>query len=159
MTNGSGGPRAFWEREHGSAPASSAAAPRGPLASPARREPTGLRELSAPPPTDPAQPPGAPAPAGPPARVGGAVAALVVAVLSVAGPALMVYLEYWFFLLAVNLPGIGFGIAALTRLADPAAVERYIRYTWACTFAYAALFVLFTIPLAVIFAVMFLLTY
>ncbi|OKI21023.1 hypothetical protein A6A08_21870 [Nocardiopsis sp. TSRI0078] len=103
-------------------------------------------------------PPEAPPPSAPPARVGGAVAALVVAVLTVAGPALMVYLDFWFFLLVVNVPGIGFGIATLRKLPDPVEVERYIRYTWACTFAYAILFVLFTIPVVVLFMMMLLLT-
>ncbi|MFD6950171.1 hypothetical protein ACFWGT_08705 [Nocardiopsis sp. NPDC060348] len=86
------------------------------------------------------------------------MAALVVAVLTVAGPALMVYLDFWFFLLVVNVPGIGFGIATLRKLPDPVEVERYIRYTWACTFAYAILFVLFTIPVVVLFMMMLLLT-
>lgn len=149
--NGGNGPRAFWEREPGSTRRSM---PSASPAAPARRpEPAGPwgTPATAPPPTDPLAPSGAPPPSEPPARVGGAVAALVVAVLTVVGPGLMIYLGFWFFLLAVNLPGIGFGVATLTKLPDPAEVERYIRYTWACTFIYVALFVVFVIPVAVLF--------
>lgn len=149
--NGGNGPRAFWEREPGSTRRSM---PSGSPAAPARRPgPAGPwgAPATAPPSTDPLAPSGAPPPSEPPARVGGAVAALVVAVLTVVGPGLMIYLGFWFFLLAVNLPGIGFGVATLTKLPDPTEVERYIRYTWACTFIYVALFVVFVIPVAVLF--------
>lgn len=90
--------------------------------------------------------------------MGGAVAALVVAVLSLAGPVLMAYWGLWFFLVALNLPGVGFGIVALRKVPDPAGVEQYIRYTWACTFAYVTLFALFVIPLAALTLMVFLLT-
>ncbi|NKY96420.1 hypothetical protein [Nocardiopsis alborubida] len=91
--------------------------------------------------------------------MGGAVAALVVAVLSAAGSILMMYLGFWFFLLAVNVPGVWFGISTLRGLSDPERVERYIRYTWACNFSYFALFVLFLIPVAVLAMMMLLFTY
>ncbi|MEU0491107.1 hypothetical protein ABZ249_17920 [Nocardiopsis sp. NPDC006139] len=127
MPGRSGGPRDFWEREQGGAlrPAAPvrAAAPAAPAA-------------YAPPPAHPAA---APAPTGPPARVGGTVAALVVAVLSLAPPLLGAYLGLWFLLLGANIPGIALAIVALTKVPDAPEVERYLRYTWACNLAYGLL--------------------
>ncbi|MBR8742567.1 hypothetical protein DSY14_12645 [Nocardiopsis sp. MG754419] len=92
------------------------------------------------------------APSGPPARVGGAVAALVVAVLTLAVPALGLALGLWFFVLVANVPGIVLGIMALRRVPDAVEVEKYIRYTWACNFAYVALSVVFAVPVLVLAA-------
>lgn len=91
-------------------------------------------------------PAGTPRPSGPPARVGGAVAALVVALLTLLVPILGVSLGLWFFILVTNVPGIVLGIMALVKIPDAVEVERYIRYTWACTFAYTALSVVFLVP-------------
>ncbi len=186
--NGGGGPKAFWERKHGYAPGSAhgggpgrpassapfrmpgapgSPGPAGPAGAPGAPGPpgpgghaTGPLMGSASPPAAPtgAIPPWAVPPAAPPARVGGAVAALVVAVLSVAASILMMYLGFWFFLLAVNVPGVWFGIATLRGLPDPERVERYIRYTWTCNFAYFALFVLFLVPVVVLAMVMLMFT-
>lgn len=144
MNSGRGGPKAFWEREHGStlgaslpsqAPHSGRpASPSGPPPSPG----------TVPPPTPYA--PGSPQPTGPPARVGGAVAALAVALLTLLGPALGLSLGLTFFLLATNIPGIALGIVALVKIPNAPEVERFIRYTWACNFAYAALTGLLLIP-------------
>ncbi len=166
--NGGGGPRAFWERKHGftlgSPPPGGGAIPERPAPS----EPFRLSGTSGParPPEHPfpssAPPgpfPGTPPPSGPPARVGGAVAALVVSVLTVVGPGLMAYLGFWFFLLAVNVPGICFGIAALRAVPDAERVERHIRGAWACVFAYVALFVLFMIPIVFLAVMMTLFAY
>ena len=72
MIGGSNDPRAFWEREQEFTLGTAAPAP------PSR--PTPAARPMAPGPTT--QPPGTPAPSAPPARVGGAVAALVVAFLT-----------------------------------------------------------------------------
>ncbi|MFW6638769.1 hypothetical protein ACOALZ_01860 [Nocardiopsis algeriensis] len=136
---GSGGPRAFWEREQGPVPRPGLPSPpRGPYGSP---PPAGTRSASHPEYGSP--------PAGPPARVGGAVAALVVAVLSlVALVAFTVWSELWFLLLAANAPGVALGITALLKIPDAPEVERYIRYTWACNFAYMAVLAVFLVSLA-----------
>lgn len=91
-------------------------------------------------------PPDTPRPSGPPARVGGAVAALVVALCTLVVPILGVSLGLWFFVLVTNVPGIVLGILALVKIPNAVEVERYIRYTWACTFAYTALSVVFLVP-------------
>ncbi|MFC6432078.1 hypothetical protein ACFQBR_26070 [Nocardiopsis tropica] len=139
--SGQGGPKAFWEREQGSTLGS--VRPPGPAgpSRPASGGPFGHR-----PGPRPGAGPGA-GPTGPPARLGGAVAALVAALLSLVVPVLGLYLGMWFFLLVANLPGIGFGVMAVRRYPDAAEVERHLRYAWACNFAYAALSVVFFIPL------------
>ncbi|GHC78106.1 hypothetical protein GCM10007079_15770 [Nocardiopsis terrae] len=156
-------PRAFWERSGTSVPGTGPPAGAPPVgapaapAQPARPTPAGY-------PAGPAYPAAAPppafrqgpAPSGPPPRVGGAVAALVVAVCTLAIPVLGVSLGLWFFVLTANVPGVVLGILALVRIPDTAAVERYIRYTWACTFAYTALAVVFLVPVIAL-AVLFLL--
>ncbi|MFD0804432.1 hypothetical protein ACFQZU_24365, partial [Streptomonospora algeriensis] len=93
--------------------------------------------------TDSAAPPGArfPPPSEPPARVGSAVAALVCALLTLLCPLLFFVLGFPVLTLLVNVPAIAFGIVALTRLSEPMEVERYIRYTWACTLVYLVLMV------------------
>jgi hypothetical protein len=91
-------------------------------------------------------PVGVPLPSGPPPRVGGAVAALVVALFTLVVPALGIALDLWFFILVANIPGIVLGIIALVKIPDAVEVERYIRYTWACTFVYTALSVVFLVP-------------
>lgn len=93
-----------------------------------------------------------PVSSGPPPRVGGAVAALVVAVLTLLVPVLGVQMGLWFYLLIANVPGIVLGIKALRSIPDAAEVERYIRYTWACNFTYTALSVVFLIPLLILSA-------
>ncbi|WP_116246197.1 hypothetical protein [Nocardiopsis sp. FIRDI 009] len=85
--------------------------------------------------------------------MGGAVAALVVAVLTLAIPALGVSLGLWFFLLLTNIPGIGLGVTALAKVPDTAEVERFLRYTWACNLAYVAMSVVFLVPVLVLVAV------
>ena len=141
--SGQGGPKAFWEREQGSTlgsvrPTGAVGAPAAPPAGP----PTvGL------PSREHLRPAG---PTGPPARLGGAVAALVAALLSLVVPALGLYLGMWFFLLVANLPGIGFGIMAVVRNPDASEVERFLRYSWACNFAYAVLSVVFLIPIMIL---------
>ncbi|MET9712689.1 hypothetical protein ACFW3Z_19850 [Nocardiopsis alba] len=89
-------------------------------------------------------------PSGPPPRVGGAVAALVVAMLTLVVPILGFSMGLWFFIVLANVPGIVMGVMALKRVPDTEAVERYIRYTWGCTFAYTALYVVFAIPVLVL---------
>ncbi|MFL1376214.1 MULTISPECIES: hypothetical protein [unclassified Nocardiopsis] len=136
MPGGSGSPRDFWEREQGAsrrsvapAPARTparAAAPAGPAAPAAYTRPY-------------AYPPADPPPTGPPPRVGGTVAALVVAALTLVPPLLGVYLGLWFLLLGSNIPGIALAIVALTKVPDTDEVERYLRYTWACNLAYGLL--------------------
>ncbi|WP_369800920.1 hypothetical protein [Nocardiopsis sp. NRRL B-16309] len=135
-------PRDFWEKGRGGG----AGAPR-PLGSMPSGTPRPAR------PTELAVP-AEPRPTGPPPRVGGAVAALVVSVLTLAVPILGVSLGFWFFLLVTNVPGIGFGIAALTKIPDEAAVERFLRYTWACNFAYLVLSVVFLVPVMVLVLMM-----
>ncbi|WP_338036968.1 hypothetical protein [Nocardiopsis ganjiahuensis] len=152
-------PRDFWERGRASVPGSGlsastpAASAQAPAAAPARQP--------APAPVHPAAPsyvlpPEPPRPSGPPARVGGAVAALVVALCTLLIPILGVSLGLWFFVLVTNVPGIVLGILALVKIPDAVEVERYIRYTWACTFAYIALSVVFLVPVIAL-AVLFLL--
>ncbi|GAB3439100.1 hypothetical protein GCM10027570_02960 [Streptomonospora sediminis] len=87
----------------------------------------------------PAPMPRFPPPSQPPARVGSAVAALLCAVLTLLFPLLFLALGFPVLTLLVNVPAIAFGIVALTRTGDPMEVERFIRYTWACTFVYLAL--------------------
>lgn len=99
--------------------------------------------------SEPRSAPAAPGPSGPPARVGGAVAALVVAGLTLIVPALGLSLGLWFFVLVANVPGVILGIMALWRIPDAVQVERYIRFTWACNFAYVALSVVFVVPVIV----------
>ncbi len=149
MQRGSGSPRDFWEREQGSALRSVAPAP-------GRTAPA--RGVSAPPRglAPQAVPAVGPVPAGPPARVGGTVAALVVAVLTLLPPLLGAYLGVWFVLLGSNVPGIVLGVIALAKVPDADEVERYLRYTWACNLAYAALcvpvmlIVLFVLAMALV---------
>ncbi|MFJ9555816.1 hypothetical protein ACIRPH_18520 [Nocardiopsis sp. NPDC101807] len=140
--SGQGGPKAFWEREQGSTLGSvrppDASGPR--TAHPSRPAAGGSFGHRPGPHTGVG-------PTGPPARLGGAVAALVAALLSLVVPVLGLYLGMWFFLLVANLPGIGFGVMAVRRYPDAAEVERHLRYAWACNFAYAALSVVFFIPL------------
>lgn len=165
-TNGGGGPSAFWEREQGStlgaAPSWRGAdpnrsAPSAPVPAlgrsgpPREAVPRHPGPFSPEPAPDPAFAPGPPRPGAPPARVGGAAAALTVAVLSSAGPVLMAFLGFWFFLLAVNLPGLYFGVTALRAVPDAERVEQRIRYTWACNFSYFALFVVFMVPVMILF--------
>lgn len=88
--------------------------------------------------------------------MGGAVAALLVAVCTLVIPALGMYVGLWFFVLVTNFPGIILGIMALVKIPDTVEVERYIRYTWACTFAYTALSVVFLVPVIAL-AILFLL--
>lgn len=136
---GGSDPRAFWEREQGFTLGPTTPTPTSgpvPPAPPRAPEPT-------------ASPADTPAPSAPPARVGGAVAALVVALLTWSVPALGVYLGLWFYLLVANFPGLGFAIVALSKIPDAPEVERFIRYTWACNFAYIGLSVLFLIPILV----------
>ena len=162
-------PKDFWERGRGSVPGAGmpvssppvsaqvpAAAPTGqpaPAPGARRTEPAVQRYAVAP---SYVLPPGTPRPSGPPARVGGAVAALVVALCTLVVPILGVSLGLWFFLLVTNVPGIVLGILALIKIPDAVEVERYIRYTWACTFAYTALSVVFLVPVVAL-AVLFLL--
>ncbi|MFE1167262.1 hypothetical protein [Nocardiopsis sp. NPDC058789] len=82
--------------------------------------------------------------------MGGAVAALLVAVSTLVVQVLGVALGLWFFVLFANVPGIVLGVMALTKVPDTDAVERYIRYTWTCTFAYTAFSVVFLLPVMVI---------
>lgn len=98
--------------------------------------------------------PGAPPPSGPPPRVGGAVAALVVAFLTWTVPILGITMGLWFYVLVANVPGVAFAVTALTKLPHTSEVERFIRYTWACNFVYIALSVIFAVPLAVLFIMM-----
>ncbi|WP_370013356.1 hypothetical protein [Nocardiopsis sp. Huas11] len=140
MDRAQNSPRDFWEK--GSGAGGGAPRPLGGAPRPAR-------------PPGPGAAPGLvvptePRPTGPPPRVGGAVAALVVALLTLAVPVLGVSLGFWFFLLVTNVPGIGFGIAALTKIPDEAAVERFLRYTWACNFAYLVLSVVFLVPVMIL---------
>lgn len=137
MQRGSGGPRDFWEREQGSAlrPAAPAARPASAPAAPApvarTRPPAGRPQ---------AGPFAGPPPQGPPARVGGTVAALVVAVLILLPPVLLgLSTGLWFLCLGANVPGVALAIVALAKVPDADEVERYLRYTWACNLAYAVL--------------------
>ncbi|GAB2508047.1 hypothetical protein [Nocardiopsis aegyptia] len=131
-------PRDFWEKGRGTG----AGAPRPlggvPSGAPRAARPSRLAV------------PDEPRPTGPPPRVGGAVAALVVSLLTLAVPILGISLGFWFFVLVTNVPGIGFGIAALTKIPDEAAVERFLRYTWACNLAYVVLSVVFLVPVMVL---------
>ncbi|HIY40831.1 MAG TPA: hypothetical protein H9836_06840, partial [Candidatus Nocardiopsis merdipullorum] len=72
MIGGSNDPRAFWEREQEFTLGTAVPAP---SSRPTPSRPTSTAQPMAPGPTT--QPPGTPAPSAPPARVGGAVAALV----------------------------------------------------------------------------------
>ncbi len=83
-----------------------------------------------------------PPPCGPPARVGSAVAALVGAILTLAFPIVFLVIGEPLLFLLMNIPGIAFGVMGLTKIADPAEVERHIGYTWACTLTYVALVVI-----------------
>ncbi|MBB6173796.1 hypothetical protein HNR23_003856 [Nocardiopsis mwathae] len=83
-----------------------------------------------------------PAPCGPPARVGSAVAALVGAILTLVFPIFFLVVGEPLLFLLMNIPGIVLGILGLTKTADPAEVERSIGHTWACTLAYIALVVI-----------------
>jgi hypothetical protein len=148
MQGGSGSPRDFWEREQGAARRSVAPAPARP-ASPAGPAPAAHARPYTP---TGAHPPAEPRPTGPPARVGGTVAALVVAVLTLIPPLLGVYLGLWFLLLGSNIPGIVLAIVALTRIPDTAEVERYLRYTWACNLAYGLLGVPVTVIVLFVYA-------
>lgn len=136
-------PRTFWERGRTSIPVT--APPRRPVGAPpsslaapeSRRTPTG---------------PDVSGPTGPPPRVGGAVAALVVAILTLAVPLLGLYMGLWFFVLVANVPGVVLGVKALRRIPDTDEVERYIRYTWVCNLIYTALSVVFLVPLLILTA-------
>lgn len=147
VISGQGGPRAFWEREQGSTLGS--VLPSKAAGTPAATAPASARPRTDRPPGH-FGPPAPTGPTGPPARLGGAVAALVAGILTLVVPALGLYLGMWFFLLVANLPGIGFGIVAVLRNPDAAEVERYLRYAWACNFAYVALSVVFLIPIMVL---------
>ena len=148
-------PRAFWERGRTSVPGSAAPA-EGPRRT-ASAPPAAHRPAAYPPTAPPMEPvPWNPRPPGPPARVGGAVAALVVAIGTLVIPAFGMYLGLWFFALTANLPGIALGIFALVKIPDADEVDRYIRYTWACTFVFLALSAVFLVPVVVL-AVLFLL--
>lgn len=145
MNGGSGNPRAFWEREQGFTLGAAAPTPTA--------RPTSPTQQPSQPPTVPgptAYPPGTVPPSAPPARVGGAVAALVVAFLTWIVPALGLYLGLWFYVLVANFPGVAFAIAALVKVPNAPEVERFIRYTWACNFAYIGLSVLFLIPILIV---------
>ncbi|MEU3019767.1 MULTISPECIES: hypothetical protein [unclassified Nocardiopsis] len=82
--------------------------------------------------------------------MGGAVAALLVAVGTLVVPVLGLALGLWFFVLFSNVPGIVLGVLALTKIPDTDEVERFIRYTWASTFAYTAFSVVILLPVMVI---------
>lgn len=153
------GPRDFWERDpnpvlrpsegpHKTGPppaqGSSASAHMAPPAPHTTQPAPGATEL----------PPGTPPPSGPPPRVGGAVAALVVALLTWTVPLLGITMGLWFYILVANMPGVAFAVTALTKIPNTSEVERFIRYTWACNFAYIALSVIFAVPLAVLFVMM-----
>ncbi|MFI6575259.1 hypothetical protein ACIBFB_05615 [Nocardiopsis sp. NPDC050513] len=127
--SGGGGPRDFWERERGSAPRPTVPAGAPVYGARAPRHPSGAPAPG---------PSAAPRPVGPPPRVGGAVAALVVALLTLAVPVTGIALGQFYFVLLANIPGIGLGVAALVKIPDTAEVERFLRYTWACNFAYIA---------------------
>lgn len=99
-------------------------------------------------------PPGTPPPSGPPPRVGGAVASLVVAFLTWTVPLIGVFMGLWFYVLIANIPGVAFAVTALTKIPNAPDVERFIRYTWACNFAYIALSVVFAVPLVVMVMMM-----
>ncbi len=139
MIGGSNNPRAFWEREQEFTLGTAAPTPSSRLTPTARPMPPGPTTHTS----------GAPAPSAPPARVGGAVAALVVALLTWLVPALGIYLGLWFYVLVTNFLGVGLAITALVKVPDAPAVERFIRYTWACNFVYIGLSVLFLIPILV----------
>ncbi|MEV2274464.1 hypothetical protein AB0I72_02655 [Nocardiopsis sp. NPDC049922] len=142
--NGGGGPRAFWERERGSAlrPTVPTGAPEHDARAP--RRPTGAPTLG---------PAAAPRPVGPPPRVGGAVAALVVALLTLVVPITGIALGQFYFLLLANVPGIGLGVIALVKIPDTAEVERFLRYTWACNFAYIAVSAVLLAAFALLMAI------
>lgn len=144
MIGGSNNPRAFWEREQEFTLGTAAPAPSSRPA-PSRQAPTAQPMVPGP----TTQPPGTPVPSAPPARVGGAVAALVVAFLTWLVPALGIYLGLWFYVLVTNFLGVGLAITALVKVPDAPAVERFIRYTWACNFVYIGLSVLFLIPILI----------
>lgn len=139
VIGGSSDPQAFWEREQGFTLGSTAPAPTS--------GPTSPKRPLAPGPVT--HPPATPAPSAPPARVGGAVAALVVALLTWAVPVLGISLGLWFYILVANFPGVGFAITALVKVPNAPEVERFIRYTWACNFVYIGLSVLFLIPILI----------
>lgn len=140
MPGRSGGPRDFWEREQGGALRPAAPVPTR-TASPAAPAAYARPHV---------HPPAAPAPTGPPARVGGTVAALLVALLTLVPPLLGAYLGLWFLLLGANIPGIALAAVALSKIPDAPEVERYLRYTWACNLAYGLLGV--PVILVVLFA-------
>jgi hypothetical protein len=144
-------PQDFWDKGRGTGTGA---------ARPLRGVPSGAPRPSGPAAPAPSlAPPPEPRPAGPPPRVGGAVAALVVSVLTLAVPITGVSMGFWFFVLVTNVPGIAFGIAALVKIPDEAAVERFLRYTWACNFAYLVLSVVFLVPAMVLALMMMLFTY
>ncbi|MFC4562787.1 hypothetical protein ACFO4E_13050 [Nocardiopsis mangrovi] len=90
-------------------------------------------------------------PSGPPARVGSAVAGLLCALLTLFFPLLFLVLGLPLLALLVNVPGIAFGIVALTRTADPPEVERFIRYTWAGTMIYLAVIAVIVVGVIALF--------
>src|SRR5699024_12248086 len=92
---------------------------------------------------------GTPAPSAAPARGGGAVAALVACFLTWWVSALGRCLGLWYYVLVTNLRGVGLAVTALVKAPDAPAVERFIRYTWACNFVYIGLSVLFLIPILI----------
>jgi hypothetical protein len=128
------------------APAFGPPAPGDPLAGAAPGAPAGGAPYAGPPPGavfGPPQhragpPPGA-APSGPPARTGSAAVGLACAVATLLIPAFFLLIGFPLLGLLVNVPGIAFGVVALTRTADPPEVERFIRYMWAGTMLYLAL--------------------
>lgn len=131
------GPRGYWQRGPVGAP------PAVPGAEPPR---AAAGASPAPPPVPP--------PSGPPARVGGAVAALVGALASLAVPVLTVWGGVPLLAWLVNAPGIVFGVLAVARTHDPAEVERFIRYTWACTFVYLGLLLMIVVGLVALLALL-----
>nr|WP_026118296.1 hypothetical protein [Nocardiopsis salina] len=82
--------------------------------------------------------------------MGGAVASLVVAFLTWTVPLIGVFMGLWFYVLIANIPGVAFAVTALSKIPNASEVERFIRYTWACNFAYIGLSVVFAVPLVVL---------
>ncbi|MFC3998524.1 hypothetical protein ACFOVU_21545 [Nocardiopsis sediminis] len=95
--------------------------------------------------------PAARPPSGPPARVGSAVAGLICALLTLFFPLMFLVIGLPLLALLVNIPGIAFGVVALTRTADPPEVERFIRYTWAGTMIYLAVIAVIVVGVMALF--------
>ncbi|GAA1075165.1 hypothetical protein [Nocardiopsis composta] len=86
---------------------------------------------------DPAPPPAPALPAGPPARTGAAVAALLCSLLTLLFPVLCYLIGLPLLGLLINVPGVVFGALAVGS-RHPEAVERNIARTWACLLVYLA---------------------